>query len=114
MKPLIAFATVLLALSAAPTAAQTGSGASREGTVPMQAGQTHKGVGVVHKVDAATGMVTLTHEPIPSLKWPQMTMDLQVADKALLKDVSPDMQVEFELGRKRGGGYAITVIRPVR
>jgi Cu(I)/Ag(I) efflux system protein CusF len=42
--------------------------------------KTHKAVGTVKKVDQAAGRVTLAHEPIPSLKWPAMTMGFGVKD----------------------------------
>ena len=120
MRTLAPLAAIILDLAAPPAAAQSpdagrgAHGAHGDAPMAMQAGPTHPGVGVVHRVDADKGMVNLTHEPMPSLKWPQMTMDLEVADRALLRDLRPDMRVEFELGRKRGGGYAITAIRERR
>lgn len=80
----------------------------------MQAAGIHKGTGIVNGVDVEKGTVNLSHEPIESLKWPKMTMDLEVADKVLLQDLKPGMKVDFELGKKRAGGYAITSIREAR
>ncbi len=79
--------------------------------MPMQAAGTHKGTGIVNSVDLEKGTVNLSHEPIETLKWPKMTMDLEVVDKALLRDVEPGTKVDFELGKKKAGGYAITSIR---
>lgn len=109
MQALIALTALLAAMAALPAAAQMkGHG---DMSMPMQATGTHKTTGVVNAVDAGAGTVNVTHEPIPSLKWPRMTMDLEVADKTLLKEVKPGMKVEFELGKKKAGGYAITAIR---
>lgn len=77
----------------------------------MQAAGTHKGTGIVNSIDLEKGTVNLSHEPIETLKWPKMTMDLEVVDKALLRDVEPGTKVDFELGKKKAGGYAITSIR---
>ena len=38
------------------------------------------GKGVIHSVSKMNNKVNLTHEPIPALGWPEMTMDLAVAD----------------------------------
>ena len=47
----------------------------------------------------------LDHEPIPSLKWPRMTMEFAVGDKAALARLKKGDAVEFELRGKptRGG-----------
>lgn len=43
----------------------------------------HRAVAVVKATDIANGKVTLSHEPIQSLKWPAMTMAFAVKDKRL-------------------------------
>lgn len=119
----IVFAVILAALytGAAPEAAaqmKDHGGMSPKdhgGTgMPMQAAGTHKGTGVVNSVDLEKGTVNLSHEPIETLKWPRMTMDLEVVDKALLRDLEPGTKVDFELGKKKAGGYAITSIRQAK
>ena len=71
---------------------------------------THKGVGVVEKIDATDGVVTLAHEPIKSLNWPAMTMGFKVKDKTLLDKVKPGDKVEFTLVQT-GKDYVITGMR---
>lgn len=80
----------------------------------MQTADTHNGTGIVNSVDLEKATVNLSHEPIETLKWPRMTMDLEVVDKALLRDLEPGTKVDFELGKKKAGGYAITSIRRAR
>lgn len=77
------------------------------------AAQVHKGQGKVNGVDVKAGKVNLTHGPIATLKWPGMTMDLQVKDKALLKGVTPGQNVEFDIVQQDSGQFAITRIAPV-
>ena len=72
--------------------------------------KTHKGTGTVKKIDAAAGRVTLAHEPIPSLKWPAMTMGFGVKDKALIGKLAPEKKIEFEFV-KQGSEYVITSAR---
>jgi len=71
----------------------------------------HPATGVVKKVDAAKGTVTLAHEPIKSLKWPAMTMDFRVRDKASLATRKPDQKIEFELIEEKKGSYVISRIK---
>src|SRR4030095_4000348 len=69
------------------------SGKAAQGTV-------HKGTGVVKKVDAAKGAVTLDHEPIKSVNWSAMTMTFAVKDKKLLDKLESGKKVEFEFVEK--------------
>ena len=72
---------------------------------------THAGRGKVNSVNTEDGRINITHDPIKSLKWPKMTMDFKAHDPALLKDLKPGTQVDFEL-MKMGGGYQIMKISP--
>ena len=68
-----------------------------------------KGAGTVTAVDAPAGRVTLDHQPIPDIGWPQMTMTFAV-DPAMLADVKVGDQVEFDITLSRGIG-TITALR---
>jgi len=72
--------------------------------------KSHKGVGTVKKVDAAAGTVTIAHGPIPTMKWPAMSMTFTVKDKALLGKFSQDKKVEFEFA-EQGSNYVITSVK---
>lgn len=75
----------------------------------MAAGS-HQGTGVVKKVDAAGGKVTLQHEPIESIGWPTMTMAFGVKDKKMLEGLKPGQKVEFSFV-KQGSDYVVTAIK---
>ena len=66
-----------------------------------------EGTGVVKKIDAKSGSVTIAHDPIKALNWPAMTMPFKVADKALLAKMKPGAKVRFQLE-----GQTITDVRP--
>lgn len=72
--------------------------------------QAHKGTGVVKNIDRAGGKVTLRHDPIKSLKWPTMTMEFAVKDKAMLDPLSAGKKVEFEFVLQ-GQQFVITSIK---
>jgi Cu(I)/Ag(I) efflux system membrane fusion protein len=74
----------------------------------------HKGRGKVTAIDAAKGRVELEHEAIPSLKWPPMTMEFAVGDKAALARLRKGDAIEFELSGEadKDGDHRIEKIAP--
>jgi Cu/Ag efflux protein CusF len=72
--------------------------------------QSHQATGVVKRIDAAKGVVSLKHDPVKSLNWPGMTMDFNVRDPKLLAGVKPDQVVMFEFVEEKGR-YVITSIK---
>lgn len=86
---------------------------SAPGVAPEKAGAVaHHGEGRVEAVDAASGAITLAHQPIASLKWPAMTMDFVLANAALAKDLRPGAAVGFDFVERKPGEWVITAIRP--
>ena len=60
-------------------------------------GQVVHAMGVVDQVMPALGMVKLTHDPIPALDWPKMTMDFPLAEGLSINDFTPGETVQFML-----------------
>jgi membrane fusion protein, copper/silver efflux system len=77
-------------------------------------GAMHSGRGTVTSVDAAKGRVELDHEPIASLKWPRMTMEFAVQDKAALSKLKKGDPVEFEMRGEpdKNGDYRLEKLAP--
>jgi Cu/Ag efflux protein CusF len=73
-------------------------------------GQVHKATGKVTKVDSSNDTVTINHEPVPSMKWPSMTMAFKVKDKAMLDKVKQGAKVDFSFTQS-GKDYVITEIK---
>ena len=73
-----------------------------------------KGRGVVNSVDAAGHKLNISHEPIPSLKWPAMKMDFAVAPSVDLKAVQAGAQIEFVVSMNKDGLPEIQTIQPVK
>jgi len=76
--------------------------------------KTHTGTGVVKHVDMKNNSVNLAHEPIPSLKWPAMTMDFSVKDQSILKGIKPGDKIQFELTEVTKDDLVITRITVVK
>jgi len=76
------------------------------------ASQLHRGQGTVQAVDAKGGMVEIEHGPIASLKWPAMSMEFKVKDRAQLARLSKGQAVEFEFSEQGAGEFIIERIAP--
>lgn len=68
--------------------------------------------GVVKELDAKKGTVTLSHEPVVTLKWPAMTMAFKISPE-MAKGIEVGQKVDFEFEAK-GMAATITRISPVR
>ena len=91
----------LLAAACSPPAAQ--DAAKSDADMNMAESAAHAaagpiaGVGTVTAVDAATGTVSLDHEPIDAISWPAMSMQFTVEDPADLQGIAIGDRVSFEL-----------------
>ena len=65
------------------------------------------GRGVVRAVMIDQNKINMSHDPIPALNWPEMTMDFDVSQEVDLDSFKPDDKVMFEL-EKDENGYVIT------
>ena len=112
MKCTLAVLAVSLAITgvqAQPAGRQT-KGMQMDNAASAQTQTRHKGSGTVQKVDPAKGTVTIAHGPVPSLKWPAMTMTFDVQDRTALANVHPGAVVQFEFVQQ-ASHYTITSIR---
>ncbi len=78
-----------------------------------EAHKNHEGVmgkGVVHSVDLENRKINVSHEPIPDLKWPEMTMDMNVADGVDIDALKPEQNIHFHIVLGEDKVYRITKI----
>lgn len=106
---LVLAAIASLAVSGAAYA-QADHDMSKMPGIAMPAAAGAQGTGVVKKLDAKKGSVTLQHGPIPALSWPAMTMAFK-ADPALLKTVRVGQQVAFTV-KTGGAAPEVVAIQP--
>lgn len=67
-----------------------------------------EGTGVIHAV-TAEGKINISHDPIPELGWPSMTMDLDIANVDPSK-IPLDTQISFDLVKDANGMFAVSNI----
>jgi Cu(I)/Ag(I) efflux system membrane fusion protein len=80
-------------------------------TQPAQvnAGPVYRGIGKVEKVSPES--LTLSHKPIPELKWPAMTMDFNKPVAGAFGDIKVGQDVEFAF-KENKDGYLLENVTP--
>jgi Cu/Ag efflux protein CusF len=86
----------------------TGDAAAAKG----KATTSHQAHGTLVDIDAKSGALTIAHEPVPSLKWPKMTMEFMPANEAIAKAVKPGVPITFEFVERKPGEWVVTKITP--
>jgi Cu(I)/Ag(I) efflux system membrane fusion protein len=72
----------------------------------------HQANGRIDTYDPQTGMVSIEHGPIDSLKWPAMTMEFKVANEGLVTGLKPGARIDFEFVERGEGEWVVTAIKP--
>jgi Cu/Ag efflux protein CusF len=57
----------------------------------------HQGTGIVNSVSRMNRTINITHDPISSLNWPKMTMDLAVSKDIDLKSIELGEKIKFHI-----------------
>jgi Cu/Ag efflux protein CusF len=68
--------------------------------------------GTVNSIDPTAHKVNITHQPIPQIGWPSMTMDFAVAPAVNVASIKPGTKINFSMIRQPDGMYAIQSIVP--
>jgi Cu(I)/Ag(I) efflux system membrane fusion protein len=116
--PVAAAATAPVATTAAPPAPAALAAttlpppaASAPGASPTQAaGAVHNGEGVVESV--AKDGITLSHGPIPTLRWQAMTMEFRRPASGIPASIKPGTHVRFSVRQAGDGEFEIVAIEP--
>lgn len=108
------FAAAALVASAAFAQQKTddrkGMDMAKTPAVAASASTVHMGTGLVRKADPKSGLVTLAHGPVKSMKWPAMTMGFQVQDKMLFDKLVVGKKIDFEF-MQGSKGYVVTSVK---
>jgi Cu(I)/Ag(I) efflux system periplasmic protein CusF len=111
---LVAVGTLMLGAPLATFAMQDHGHGHGHGSSADAGGQTAQrvveGDGVVREVKADAGKLTIAHGPMPTLNWPAMVMDFDLADPALAKKVKVGDQIRFKLRQVSAVEYILVDI----
>jgi len=101
-----------------PVTARTGEGhpsGSRASGVLQLAHEGHADVhvtGTVNAVDPAQHKIKVSHNPIPAIGWPAMTMEFGVAPSVDLRGLKPGTRIDFTMEQAKGGMYEVQSVTP--
>ncbi len=70
------------------------------------------GHGVIDAIDPGRRRVTLSHDPMPEIGWPQMTMVFPVPAAVDLRRFKAGDHVDFTLRKGTAGSYDLVDLRP--
>ncbi|HWI16890.1 MAG TPA: copper-binding protein, partial [Vicinamibacterales bacterium] len=82
------------------------AGGGQQADPGQAAGSVHRGTGKIEAL--AKDNVTLSHGPIPSLKWGPMTMGFEVPQGVLPPNLKVGDTVNFEVRPTKDGAYEVT------
>ncbi len=89
----------------------SGTGTGTGATPPTAAMTTgYRGTAKIEAI--SNDEITLSHGPIPALKWPAMTMGFKPPAGGLPKGLKAGDAIDFEFARTPQGDYALTAIAP--
>jgi Cu(I)/Ag(I) efflux system protein CusF len=104
----------LLAFSTLPAVAQMTHGSMDHSNMPMSSEAMEGAVHTKAVVNSiGDGTANVSHEPIPEIGWPAMTMDLPVLENAeMMGEISAGDEVTLMLVKDADGMYAIGAMMP--
>lgn len=104
---------LILAVAAGLSLVVPGSVAaqSQDGSGTAETVEKATGKGVIQAVNKEERQLRITHEAIPALKWPGMTMAFKLAPGLSLEGLAPGAKVAFTLSKSPQGGYVIEQIQ---
>ncbi len=87
------------------------AGLERVATQPATPKVVIAGKGTIKALNVSQSSLTLQHEPIPVLNWPEMTMDFSVEKEIDLKKFKINDYIKFTLKKDKDNKYIITGIQ---
>lgn len=76
------------------------------------AAKRYQAVGKLDSIDVTAGTVSISHEAIPDLNWPAMTMDFKLAAPDVVKGIAPGTPIRFQFEQRAPGEFAIVHVEP--
>lgn len=73
----------------------------------------HMATGTLNSIDQAAGTVNITHGPVPSAGWPEMTMSFRLADPDAAAELKPGERVDIHFRIESGMDATVTSITPL-
>lgn len=91
--------------------AGTDPGQKPSSEMPKAATTGHRAEGAIEAINLKSGTVEISHGPVPSLKWPAMSMEFALSHEALLQGYKVGDTVSFEFVERKPGEWVVTAVR---
>jgi Cu(I)/Ag(I) efflux system membrane fusion protein len=111
-EPVVVAANFLIDAESNLKAVVGGLGSAGQAAVPKAVG--HQAEGAIEAIDLKAGSFTVSHGPVPSLKWPAMSMEFAVANTGLLQGYKAGDAIAFEFVERQPGEWVVTSVRRTR
>ncbi|GHB05464.1 hypothetical protein GCM10009069_29830 [Algimonas arctica] len=108
-------ATLLSAPAFAQTTAHSGHDMSQMNHETMMSDRAEhmiEATGIIDRIDMSGRGVSLSHNAIPAIRWPAMTMMFPVGDNVNLNDLQKGQRVQFTLHRAEDGSLPLVELCP--
>lgn len=78
---------------------------------PQAAAKVYEATGRIESIDLSSNSVSMTHDPIPDLQWPAMTMDFGLDNAEVTAGILPGEPIWFAFEDRGDGEFVITRIQ---
>jgi len=78
---------------------------------PQAAAKVYEATGRIESIDLSSNSVSMTHDPIPDLQWPAMTMDFGLDNPEVTAGILPGEPIWFAFEDRGDGEFVITRIQ---
>ena len=77
------------------------------------AAATHAAEGTLNSVNLDAGTANISHGPVASANWPQMTMSFKLANPDSARSLQPGQRIRFEFTIQSGMSATVTTIEAI-
>lgn len=85
----------------------SGGDEGNQGSGIQTSAKQYHAIGTLDSIDVTACTVSISHQPIPDLKWPAMTMDFNLASPGVVKGIRPGTSIRFDFEQRGPGEFAI-------
>jgi len=73
----------------------------------------HSAEGTLNSMDLDAGTANISHGPVPSANWPEMTMEFKLGDPDSARALEPGQRIRFEFTIEGGMSASVTKIERI-
>ena len=83
------------------------------GNADSESTVTHSAEGTLNSIDLAAGTANISHGPVPSANWPEMTMGFKLHDPESARALEHGQRIRFEFTIEGGMSATVTKLEAI-